>query len=113
MVADCLRVARRGIFLTIPNRWFPVEFHTQLPLLHWLPNDVYRPIYRAIGLEFFADEAILNLMTKNDLMNIARPPSGLALRDTVWSSARSQQQFDPLGATARARIPDNWEYREF
>jgi hypothetical protein len=65
MVADCLRVARRGIFLTTPNRWFPVEFHTQLPLLHWLPNDAYRPIYRAIGLEFFCRQG-------DDLMNSAR-----------------------------------------
>jgi ubiquinone/menaquinone biosynthesis C-methylase UbiE len=37
-VAECLRVARRGICLTTPNRWFPIELHTQLPLVHWLPN---------------------------------------------------------------------------
>jgi ubiquinone/menaquinone biosynthesis C-methylase UbiE len=72
MVAECLRVARRGIFLTTPNRWFPIEFHTVTPLLHWLPKGVYRPIYRAIGLEFFADEANLNLMSKNGLLAIAR-----------------------------------------
>jgi ubiquinone/menaquinone biosynthesis C-methylase UbiE len=80
MVAECLRVARRGVFLTTPNRWFPVELHTRLPLLHWLPKDVYRPIYRAIGLAFFADEANLNLMTKNDLLTIAR-------RHTEWRFA--------------------------
>src|SRR5947209_11660439 len=38
MIAECLRVARRGVCLTTPNRWFPIEFHTQLPLVHWLPK---------------------------------------------------------------------------
>ena len=71
MVAECLRVARRGVCLTTPNRWFPVEFHTQLPLLHWLPHNVYRPIYRAIGLQFFAEEANLNLMSMRNLLEIS------------------------------------------
>ena len=35
-VAEALRVGRR-VFLTTPNRWFPVEVHTRLPLVHWLP----------------------------------------------------------------------------
>ena len=26
------------MFLTTPNRWFPIEVHTRLPLVHWLPN---------------------------------------------------------------------------
>jgi hypothetical protein len=29
-------VARRGFFTT-PNRWFPIELHTKIPLLHYLP----------------------------------------------------------------------------
>ena len=35
-VAECLRVAPRA-FVTTPNRWFPIEVHTRLPLVHWLP----------------------------------------------------------------------------
>jgi hypothetical protein len=31
------RVARR-VFVTTPNRWFPLEVHTLLPLVHWLPE---------------------------------------------------------------------------
>jgi SAM-dependent methyltransferase len=38
-VAEALRVARR-VFLTTPNRWFPIELHTRLPLVHWLPSPV-------------------------------------------------------------------------
>jgi hypothetical protein len=33
-VAELMRVARR-IFLTVPNRYFPVEHHTAIPLLHF------------------------------------------------------------------------------
>lgn len=32
-----LRVGKT-VFLTVPNRWFPVEHHTGLPLLHYLPG---------------------------------------------------------------------------
>lgn len=38
MLSESRRVARKGAFHTTPNRWFPIETHTQLPLLHWLPR---------------------------------------------------------------------------
>jgi SAM-dependent methyltransferase len=67
MIAECLRVARRAICLTTPNRWFPIEFHTQLPLLHWLPKPACRKIFRRMGLGEFAEEANLNLLSKREL----------------------------------------------
>ena len=80
MVAECLRVARRGVFLTTPNRWFPVEFHTQLPLVHWLPKPLCRAAFRRIGLGFFAEEANLNLMTARELRRIAAAHQGWSWR---------------------------------
>jgi SAM-dependent methyltransferase len=41
---ECLRVARRA-FVTTPNRWFPVEVHTRLPLVHWLPEPAANRVY--------------------------------------------------------------------
>ena len=32
------RCAGGRVFLTTPNRWFPIEVHTRLPLVHWLPE---------------------------------------------------------------------------
>ena len=61
------RVARRSIFVTTPNRWFPVEFHTVLPLLHWLPPRLYRKILTRLGKGFFADEGNLNLLSRRTL----------------------------------------------
>ncbi|HEX3984743.1 MAG TPA: class I SAM-dependent methyltransferase [Acidisoma sp.] len=33
-VSELMRVGRR-VFITVPNRFFPVEHHTAIPFLHW------------------------------------------------------------------------------
>jgi SAM-dependent methyltransferase len=43
-VSEALRVGGR-VFITTPNRWFPVELHTRLPLVHWLPKPVAHRAY--------------------------------------------------------------------
>jgi ubiquinone/menaquinone biosynthesis C-methylase UbiE len=68
---ECCRVARRAVFVTTPNRWFPVEFHTVLPLVHWLPKRTFRALMRRTGRGFFADERNLNLMTEAELADAA------------------------------------------
>ena len=67
MLEECLRVARRGVCLTTPNCWFPVEFHTQLPLVHWLPASLRRLAFQKLGYGFFAEESNLNLLSAGDL----------------------------------------------
>lgn len=67
MIGECVRVARRGICLTTPNRWFPVELHTQLPLVHWIPKGPGRYLLKKLGFGDLADEAHLNLMTSREL----------------------------------------------
>lgn len=76
MIAECARVARRGFFITTPNRWFPVEFHTVLPLVHWLPKRWFRALMRATGRGFFAEESNLNLMGRASLSTLARQACG-------------------------------------
>ena len=75
-VCECCRVARRAVFITTPNRWFPVEFHTVLPLLHWLPKPVFRALMRHTGRGFFASEENLNLMTRSGLRRAAALSEG-------------------------------------
>jgi hypothetical protein len=50
---ECCRVARRAVFVTTPNRWFPVEFHTILPLVHWLPKPAFRTLDAEDRSRFF------------------------------------------------------------
>jgi hypothetical protein len=71
-ICELVRVARRGIFVTTPNRWFPIEVHTMVPLLHWLPQHVFRKILTAAGQTFFAAEENLNLLRPRDLAAVAR-----------------------------------------
>ena len=70
-LSEAWRVARKGIFVTTPNRWFPVEFHTLMPFVHWLPTVAFRKVCDLRGLGFFASEDNLNLLSGSDLELIA------------------------------------------
>jgi hypothetical protein len=59
------------VFVTTPNRWFPIEFHTVLPLVHWLPADAFRTLLRLRGDRFFSSEKNLNLLSRNILAETA------------------------------------------
>lgn len=66
-IAESLRVAKRYVFLTTPNRYHFMEFHTVLPLLHWLPRKLHRKTLRLLGHDMLAREENLNLMSRGDL----------------------------------------------
>lgn len=68
---ELVRVARRAVFVTTPNRWYPIEFHTLLPLVHWLPRSTFYSVLRIAGRGFFADETVLNLLTSMDIRKLA------------------------------------------
>lgn len=64
-IKEACRVGKR-VFITTPNRWFPIEPHTTVPLLHYLPKALYRAILRRTPLEFWSHEENLNLLTYNE-----------------------------------------------
>ncbi|MCP3987406.1 MAG: class I SAM-dependent methyltransferase [bacterium] len=70
--AELCRVARRGVCLTTPNRWHPVEPHTGLPLLHWLPPAVHRRIYGGLGKAMYASEENLHLLSRGHMEAVLR-----------------------------------------
>jgi SAM-dependent methyltransferase len=54
-VAELCRVAER-VFVTTPNRLFPVDPHSLLPFVHWLPDgDLRRRALRARGFDDVLD----------------------------------------------------------
>jgi len=65
-VREMSRVSK-SFFITTPNRWFPVEFHTAIPLLHFLPPEMYRKVLSAIGEKYWSMEENLNLLSRKDL----------------------------------------------
>lgn len=68
---EAIRIGKKGMIST-PNRWYPVELHTYLPFLHWLPAKIYRFLYKILRLGVYADENNLNILEKKDLVNMAR-----------------------------------------
>lgn len=72
MIAECYRVAKKGIYLTTPNRWYPVEPHTSIPLIHWLPKGIYRTILKWLGLRFYALEENLNLLDQSVISGLCK-----------------------------------------
>ncbi len=62
LVSEAIRVGRR-VFITTPNRRFPVEVHTRLPVVHWLPDRLAHPAYRAVGKSFATDVHLLSKRT--------------------------------------------------
>jgi predicted SAM-dependent methyltransferase len=69
-VKECYRVATKDVFITTPNKFYPIEFHTKIPFLHFLPSKIYRKILFFLGFSFFSMEKNLNLLTTEDLKNI-------------------------------------------
>jgi hypothetical protein len=54
-VGELCRVARR-VYVTTPNRWFPLDPHTLLPFAHWLPHGETRErLFRARGFDDVLD----------------------------------------------------------
>ncbi|MDR0608517.1 MAG: methyltransferase domain-containing protein [Planctomycetaceae bacterium] len=71
-LAECVRVAKKYVFIATPNRGYPVEFHTVLPLIHWLPKPIHRRILKFLRLDFFAEEANLNLLSEKSLVQLCK-----------------------------------------
>jgi SAM-dependent methyltransferase len=65
-VSEALRVGRR-VFVTTPNRRFPLEVHTLLPLVHWLPERPANAAYDAVGKSWAKE---LNLLSRRSLESL-------------------------------------------
>lgn len=65
--AEALRVARRA-FITTPNRWFPVEVHTRLPLVHWFPDPVAHRAYDLARKPFAKENHLLGPAALRELL---------------------------------------------
>ncbi len=65
-IAEMCRVASRR-FLSVPNRSFPVEFHTCLPLIHYLPKPWFRRLLRHTRYDYWSHEENLNYISAAEI----------------------------------------------
>lgn len=63
-VREAVRVSKR-LMLTTPNRWFPIEVHSRLPFVHWLPKQVCDRLLRLFGKGWAAGEYMYLLGLKD------------------------------------------------
>ena len=68
-VSEMLRVCRR-VFLSTPNRNFPIDPHTLLPFAHWLPRPRWEAILRRAGNPQWVGEDRLNPIASAELLRM-------------------------------------------
>tara|TARA_B100000989_G_C19473608_1_gene441858 strand:- start:513 stop:1211 length:699 start_codon:yes stop_codon:yes gene_type:complete len=71
-VRELHRISKESVFIQTPNRFYPIDFHTILPIIHWLPKNIHRKILKYLNLEFYSEEKNLNLLSINDLKKICK-----------------------------------------
>ncbi len=79
LIEELTRVAKRVVFLTTPNRWFPVEVHSMLPLIHWLPKPWFRRLLAGTKYGFFALEENLNLLDRDEILQLCSELRGVSV----------------------------------
>ena len=103
-VHELCRVARRA-FVSTPNRWFPIETHTLVPFVHWLPRRPRERIFSALrrerwrGVELLGARELLGLFpetVETRLLEARITISALAER-----SGRASEPSRPRGPAAR------------
>ena len=68
-VGELCRVADR-VFISTPNRWFPLETHTLLPFVHWLPRSLRDSAFRRLNQARWTH---LNLLSRRQLLELFPP----------------------------------------
>src|SRR5215472_4875227 len=68
-VRELCRVGR-GFCVTTPNRWFPMEHHSGLPLVHLLLVNVHRSLLRHTRFRYWTQEENLNMLSEAELAKL-------------------------------------------
>jgi 2-polyprenyl-3-methyl-5-hydroxy-6-metoxy-1,4-benzoquinol methylase len=91
---ECMRCGR-NFFVQTPNRWFPVDTHTLMPLIHWLPLRIFKKFVRVSPrLLFFThdpgdieDFRNLHLLGARDLQELY--PGAIIIKERFLGMVKS------------------------
>ncbi len=78
-IAELCRVAKR-VFVAVPNRLFPLEQHTGLPLINYLPLPVFRALLKPTKLAHWSQEENLNPMFAGEFSRLFPPDKPVKIR---------------------------------
>jgi len=71
-INELYRISKKKVIITTPNRYYPIDTHTMLPLIHWLPKKIHRKILKILNYNFLAEEKNLNLLSTKDLKKLCK-----------------------------------------
>jgi len=71
-VKEALRISKKYVFITTPNRNFFLDLHTLIPIIHWFPKRIHRIILKMVGHNFLSKEKNLNLLNSTSLQKICK-----------------------------------------
>ena len=72
MCKNIIKLSKKYFVIITPNRLHPMEFHTKIPLIHWMPKKLHRKLLKFFGFDFLSKEKNLNLLTKNNLIDFMK-----------------------------------------
>lgn len=67
MIENMIKLSKKYFIIITPNRFHPIEFHTKLPFLHWLPKKLHRIILKKLKYDQLCKEENLNLLSLREI----------------------------------------------
>ncbi len=96
-VAELCRVGK-AVFITTPDRRFPIEHHTGLPLLHYLPARLFRSVIGRTSYRHWAKESNLNILTGREFERLFPGSTNVTVRSVTLAGL-------PANLVAFAKVP--------
>ncbi|MEN8905914.1 MAG: class I SAM-dependent methyltransferase [Clostridiales bacterium] len=68
-LSELIRVSKYGVFFTTPNKLFPIEIHTNILFLHYLPKKSFDKILQILN-KSWATGDYMYLLSEQDLIKL-------------------------------------------
>jgi SAM-dependent methyltransferase len=66
-----IRRVSKSFYITTPNRHFPIEVHTRIPFLHWLPKPLFDSILPLFNKQWASGD-YMHLLTLFDIWKVLK-----------------------------------------
>jgi SAM-dependent methyltransferase len=109
------RVAKKGYFVATPNKWFPIDPHTLLPLYQFMPPHLQHKVVR-FAPGFMREYEDLNLLSPRQVRSLfpesvvagnglpVFPNSIISFWQKEQTCTVSERQMEHIGGSRRAEL---------
>ena len=68
-IDELIRVGRK-ICILAPNKYFPIEHHTGIPFIHWLPTAIYKSLLNNTRYKYWTSEKNLIFCSRSNFVKL-------------------------------------------